>query len=54
LVFKNGETKLDKAFTVNMPPAGTDKIPELERRAYRLADLAFTTIMKDRDFRRVF
>ncbi len=54
LVFKNGETKLDKAFTVTMPPAGTDKLPDLERRAYRMVDLAFTTIMKDRDFRRVF
>jgi len=26
----------------------------LEKRAYRLVDVAFTTIMKDRDFRRVF
>ncbi len=54
LLFKNGETKLDKAFTVTMPPASTEKIPDLERRSYRLVDLAFTAIMKDKDFRRVF
>mgnify|MGYP000234296238 FL=1 len=54
LIFKNGETKLDKEFTVTMPPAGTDKIPELERRSYRLVDAAFTKIIKDKDFRRVF
>jgi len=54
LVFKNGESRLDKEFSVKVPPAGTDDIPALERRAYRLADLAFTKIMKDRDFRRVF
>lgn len=54
LIFRNGETKLDKAFAVTMPPAGTDNLSELEKRAYRLVDLAFTTIMKDRDFRKVF
>ncbi len=54
LIFKNGETKLDKSFAVTMPPAGTDKIPDLERRSYRLVDAAFTTIIKDKDFRRVF
>jgi hypothetical protein len=54
LLFTNGETKLDKSFTVTMPPAGTDKVADLERRSYRLVDLAFTTIMKDKDFRRVF
>ena len=51
---RNGETKLDKSFTVTMPPAGTDKITDLEKRSYRLVDLAFTTIMKDKDFRRAF
>ena len=54
LVFKNGEMKLDKAFSVTIPPAGTNEVPELEKRAYRLVDVAFTAIMKDRDFRRVF
>jgi len=54
LLFKNGETKLDKDFTVKMAPAGTDNVGELEKRSYRLVDLAFTTIMKDRDFQRVF
>ena len=54
LVFKNGETKMDKSFSVTIPPAGTDEVPELEKRAYSFVDVAFTTIMKDRDFRRVF
>ena len=54
LLFKDGETKLDKDFTVKMAPAGTDNVGELEKRSYRLVDLAFTTIMKDRDFQRVF
>jgi hypothetical protein len=54
LLFKNGETKLDKDFTVKMAPAGTDNMGELEKRSYRLVDFAFTTIMKDKDFQRVF
>jgi hypothetical protein len=45
---------MDKSFFVTIPPAGTDEVPELEKRAYRLVDVAFTAIMKDRDFRRVF
>ena len=53
-MYKNGETKLEKDFTVKMSAAGTDKVGELEKRSYRLVDLAFTTIMKDRDFQRVF
>jgi hypothetical protein len=53
-VYKNGETKLEKDFTVKMSAAGTDNPADLERRSYRLVDLAFTTIMKDKDFQRVF
>jgi len=54
LVFKNGETKLDKSYGVKMPPPQTDRPADLEKRSYRLVDLAFTAIMKDADFRRVF
>lgn len=54
LVFKEGETKLDKEYTVTMAAATTENVAELEKRGYRLVDLAFTTIMKDRDFQRVF
>lgn len=54
LVFKEGETKLDKEYTVTMAAAATDNVAELEKRTNQLADLAFTTIMKDRDFQKVF
>ena len=53
-VYKNGETKLEKDFTVKMAAAGTDNPANLEKRSYRLVDLAFTTILKDKDFQRVF
>jgi len=54
LLFKEGESKLDKEFTVTMPAAGTENAAELEKRGYRLMDLAFTTVMKDRDFQKAF
>jgi hypothetical protein len=53
-VYKNGETKLEKDFIVKMNTATTDNAAELEKRSYRLVDLAFTTIVKDKDFQRVF
>jgi hypothetical protein len=53
-LYKNGETKLEKDFTVKMSAAGTENVADLEKRSYRLVDLAFTTIMKDKDFQRVF
>lgn len=54
LVFKEGETKLDKDYTVTMPAAATENPAELEKRGYHLIDLAFTTVMRDRDFQKVF
>lgn len=54
LLFREGETKFDKEFTVTMAPAASDQPAELEKRAYQLVDLAFTTILKDRDFSRMF
>ena len=53
-LFKNGVTKLEKAFTVKMAPASTTNVADLEKRSYRMVDLAFTTILKDKDFQRVF
>lgn len=53
-VFRDGETKLDKEYTVKMAAAATDNTAELEKRGYQMVDLAFTTIMRDRDFQRVF
>lgn len=53
-VFRDGQTKLDKDLTVKMAPAATDNAADLEKRGYRMVDLAFTTIMRDRDFQRVF
>lgn len=53
-VFRDGESKLDKEYTVKMAPAATENAAELEKRGYQMVDLAFTTIMKDRDFQRVF
>lgn len=54
VLFREGETKFDKDFTVTMAPAATDNTAELERRAYKLVDLAFTTIMKDSGFQKAF
>jgi hypothetical protein len=54
LLFKDGVSKFDKEYTVTMAATGTDNAAELEKRAYQLVDLAFTTIMKDRDFQKAF
>ncbi|MEN6468745.1 MAG: hypothetical protein ABFD45_07325 [Smithella sp.] len=50
LVLKGGESKFDKEYTVNVPVATTDDVAELEKRAYKLVELAFTTILNDPDF----
>ena len=54
LLFKDGDTKFDKEFTVTMAAATTENPAELEKRAYQMVDLAFTAIMKDRDFQKAF
>jgi hypothetical protein len=54
LLFKDGQTKYEKEFTVNMDAAQSENAAELEKRAYRLVDLAFTTIIKDREFQKAF
>ena len=53
-VFRDGETKLEKEMTVKTAAAATDDAAELEKRSYRLVDQAFVTILRDRDFQRVF
>lgn len=54
ILFKDGQTKLDKDLTVKMAPAATEDVTALEKRGYQMVDLAFTTIMRDRDFQRAF
>lgn len=54
LLFKDGQTKYEKEFTVTMDPTQSENPAELEKRAYRLVDLAFTTIVRDRDFQKAF
>lgn len=54
LVFKDGATKLEKEYTVTMAAAATDNTAELEKRGYQMMDLAFTTLVRDRDFQRAF
>lgn len=54
LLFKDGQTKYEKEFTVTMDAAKSESPAELEKRAYRLVDLAFTTIVKDREFQKAF
>lgn len=55
ILFKEGDTKFDKDYTVTMAAAPeTDNTATLEKRAYQLVDLSFTTIMKDREFQKFF
>jgi len=53
-IFKNGETKFEKEYTINMKAVATENIAELEKGSYRLVDLAFVTIMRDREFQKAF
>ena len=55
IIFKEGDIKFDKDYAVTMAAAPeTDNTATLERRAYQLVDLSFTTIMKDREFQKHF
>ena len=53
-LFKNGESRFQKDFTVTMTPAQTQDVRDLEKRAYRMVDVVFAAIMKDRDFQKAF
>lgn len=53
IVLRGGESKFDKDYTVKMAAATTDDVAELEKRGYKLVELAFTTIVKDEDFQKV-
>jgi hypothetical protein len=54
LLFKDGQTKFEKEFSVTMNAPESENQADLEKRAYRLVDLAFTTIVKDKDFQKAF
>jgi hypothetical protein len=54
LLFKNGETKLQKDYTVTMQPTSSTDAKELEKRSYQMVDQMVITIFKDSDFRRAF
>lgn len=54
LVFKNGETKLQKDYTVTVPPTASQDKAELEQRAYRTVDQLVTTVFRDREFQKAF
>lgn len=55
ILYKEGEVKFDKDYTVTMAAAPeTDNTATLEKRAYQLVDLSFTRIMKDKDFQKAF
>ncbi|MFO7569230.1 MAG: hypothetical protein R6W75_05485 [Smithellaceae bacterium] len=54
LVFRDGETRLNKEMRVTMSPVATTDVASLEQRSYRLVDHAFVAILRDRDFQRVF
>jgi hypothetical protein len=53
-LFRDGLSKLEKEFTVTMAAAQSETVADLEKRAYLLVDLAFTTIIKDKDFQKAF
>ena len=55
ILFKEGDIKFDKDYAVTMAAAPeTDNTATLEKRAYQLVDLSFTTIVKDREFQKFF
>jgi len=51
-VFKDGAETFRKDFQVTMPPGTSQDVKDLERRAYALVDLTFTTLVRDRDFQK--
>ena len=54
IVLERGESKFDKDYTVSMAAATTNDVADLEKRGYKLVELAFTTILNDQDFQKVF
>jgi hypothetical protein len=53
-LFKEGETKFQKDYTVTMPPPASEDAKELEKNAYRLVDQMVITVFKDMDFQKSF
>ncbi|OPY84144.1 MAG: hypothetical protein A4E72_02356 [Syntrophus sp. PtaU1.Bin208] len=54
LLFRGGEQKFQKDYTVTMPAPSSQDPNELEKNAYRLIDQMVTTVFKDKEFRKVF
>ena len=54
MVVRDGASKFDKEYTVTMAAATTESPSDLEKRAYQMVDLSFTTIMRDKEFQKVF
>jgi hypothetical protein len=54
LIFKNGETKLQKDYTITVPPTTSQDKAELEKRAYRTVDQLVTAVFRDREFQKAF
>lgn len=54
LLFKDGQTKFEKEYTVTTGAAQSEQTADLEKRAYRLVDSAFTAVVKDREFQKAF
>jgi len=54
LLFRNGESKLQKDFTATAQPVSSQDPQALEKGAYRLVDQMILTIFRDKDFQRAF
>jgi hypothetical protein len=54
LLFKNGEEKFKKDYTVTVAPSSSADTKELEKRSYQLVDQMVTTVFRDSEFRKVF
>lgn len=51
-VFKDGVETFQKSYQVTMPPPASQDARDLEKRAFALVDLTFTTLVRDRDFQK--
>ena len=54
LLFKNGEQKFQKDYTVTATPSSSTDAKELEKRSYQLVDQMVMTVFRDSEFKRAF
>jgi hypothetical protein len=52
LVFKDGTETFRKDYQVTLPPGASQDVKDLEKRAFELVDLTFTTLVRDREFQK--